>query len=89
MLYESIDPNPKNFAYRMEKVGSSDDGPKFDNENDADYTKLHPEAYDDLLEIQELLAEELRKNYNLDSDYVPTLVITSIGRDEAYAKKYL
>lgn len=89
MLYEPIDPNPKNFAYRMVEVGSNDDGEKFGDNNDVDYTKLHPKAYKDLLKIQELLAEELEENYNLNSDYTPTLVITSIGRDEVYAKKYL
>lgn len=89
MLYKSINPNPKNFAYKMVEVGMNDDGEKFGDKNDPDYTKLHPEAYDDLLKIQELLAEELEANYNLSSDYTPTLVITSIGRDELYSKKFL
>lgn len=89
LRYKSIEPNPKNFAYRMVDVGSKDDGEKFGEKNDSDYTKLHPRAYEDLLELQSELQDLLQKELHLSEDYTPTLVVTSIARDEAYAKKYL
>lgn len=86
--YNSIPDRWPNYEYFLSKVGKNDDGEKFGDENDRDYTKLHPKAYKDILLIHKALEEKLRE-HNLDPDYTPTLKITSIARDMEYAKKYI
>ena len=51
--------------------------------------KMRSEAIRDLLEIQSRLAEKLYKEANLAQNFTPTLVVTSVARDDEYAKKHL